>query len=223
MLATNTCTFRWKCLRIKQRYFGCQRQSIRDERLPKKSINQFIKSNRTKRIVYIAVKYRTCNDARPIINTCKHILLRVMHDMTQYFFLELQSAFWLISNHNSIRVLFHNIASVYFIFKNILIFYRRKWPVQGTGTVPSVLAHFRCLFATVSSPLFRYFISPPGGVKSVATSVCVLLYVGPSFRSHISKTVCPNRTVLHCYALSSDFMAHDIFASWHRNYVTVTL
>jgi len=42
--------------------------------------------------------------------------------MTQYFFLELQSAFWLISNHNSVRVLFHNIASVYFMFKNIVGF-----------------------------------------------------------------------------------------------------
>ena len=40
------------------------------------SINQFIKKQKDQTATYIAVKYMTCNDARPIINTYKHILLR---------------------------------------------------------------------------------------------------------------------------------------------------
>ena len=48
-----------------------------------------------------------------------------------------------ISNQNSFRVLFDKIASV--DLKNIFIFYHRKWPAQGTSTVPVVSAHFRSL------------------------------------------------------------------------------
>ena len=44
---------------------------------------------------------------------------------------------WYISNYNSFRVLFDEIASVYFISK----IYLWKWPVQGTSTVPIVSAH----------------------------------------------------------------------------------
>jgi len=31
----------------------------------------------------------------------------------------------------------------YFLFENIFTFQRWKWPAQGTGTVPTVSAHFR--------------------------------------------------------------------------------
>ena len=52
----------------------------------------------------------------------------------------------LISNYDSFRVLSDKIASVYFISKNVIfIVYHRKWPAQGTSTVPIVSAHFRSL------------------------------------------------------------------------------
>ena len=54
---------------------------------------------------------------------------------------------FVLSNHNSFRVLFYKIASVYFISEyNILAW---KWPAaaQGTGTVPIVSAHFRSIEA----------------------------------------------------------------------------
>jgi len=35
------------------------------------------------------------------------------------------------SNHNSFRVLFDNVASVFYIWKNILIFYHWKWAADG--------------------------------------------------------------------------------------------
>ena len=41
-----------------------------------------------------------------------------------------------ISNHNSFRVVY---------LKNIFIFEHWTWPAQGTGTVPTVLAHLRSL------------------------------------------------------------------------------
>ena len=48
-------------------------------------------------------------------------------------------------NHNSFRMLFDKIASVYLFEKNILIFYRWKWPARGNGTVPIVSAHIGSL------------------------------------------------------------------------------
>jgi len=42
--------------------------------------------------------------------------------MTQeMYLLKLQSAFLVISNHESFRVLFDKVASVYFIFKNVFL------------------------------------------------------------------------------------------------------
>jgi len=52
----------------------------------------------------------------------------------------------LISNRNSFRVLFDEIASVHFIWKNIFIFWHWKWSAQGTSTVSILLAPFRSLF-----------------------------------------------------------------------------
>ena len=60
---------------------------------------------------------------------------KIILDDTMNFFRKLQSAFFVISNHNSFRVLFDKSSSIFFIWKNILIFYHRKWPAQGTGTV----------------------------------------------------------------------------------------
>jgi len=50
-----------------------------------------------------------------------------------------------ISNHDSFRVLFDEIASVYVYMENIFTFQHWKWPAQGTSTVPIVSAHFRSL------------------------------------------------------------------------------
>ena len=50
-------------------------------------------------------------------------------------FLKLCNQHLVVSNRNSFRVLFDEIASVYW-----------KWPVQGTGTVPVVSAHFVSYF-----------------------------------------------------------------------------
>jgi len=54
---------------------------------------------------------------------------------TANLFFKLKSAFLLISNHNSFRVLFHKIASVYFLFEKIYIYILAT---QGTSTVPIV-------------------------------------------------------------------------------------
>ena len=65
---------------------------------------------------------------------------------------------FLISNHNSLRVLFDKIASVYFIRENILYFSigYGHWPAQGTSTVPVVSAHFpSLLYGGISIPLRR--------------------------------------------------------------------
>ena len=72
---------------------------------------------------------------------------RKLRQMTQWhFFLNCDKHFGNSNpNHNSFRVLFDNFASVYFIWKDILIFYRWKCPAQGTGTVPVVSAQFRSL------------------------------------------------------------------------------
>jgi len=48
-----------------------------------------------------------------------------------------------MSNHNSFRVLFDKIASVY--FKDKFIFLHWKWPSDGTNTVPIVPAYCRSL------------------------------------------------------------------------------
>ena len=63
-------------------------------------------------------------------------------------FFKIAISILLISNHNSFRVLFDKIASVYFIWKYIFIFQHWKWPAQGTSTVPIVSAHFRSLCAS---------------------------------------------------------------------------
>jgi len=44
------------------------------------------------------------------------------------------------SHHNSVRVLFDEIASVYFISKIYLYFLHWKWPAQGTSTLSVVSA-----------------------------------------------------------------------------------
>jgi len=48
-----------------------------------------------------------------------------------------------MSNHNSCRVLFDKIASVY--FKDKFVFLHWKWPSDGTNTVPIVPAYCRSL------------------------------------------------------------------------------
>ena len=68
-----------------------------------------------------------------------------------------------ISNHNSIRVLFDKIASVLFYLKNILIFQHWKCPAQGTGTVPIVSAHFQSLWIAVRQHLIHVELTSADG------------------------------------------------------------
>ena len=49
-------------------------------------------------------------------------------------------------NDISFRVLFDKNCFRIFCCKNIFVFWRWKWPAQGTSTVPIVSAHFRSLF-----------------------------------------------------------------------------
>jgi len=51
-----------------------------------------------------------------------------------------------ISNRDSSRVLFDEIAAVYFIRKIYFLSEHWKLPAQGTSTVPVVSAHFRSAF-----------------------------------------------------------------------------
>jgi len=63
---------------------------------------------------------------------------KIIVNNTTNLFLKTAIGILLISNHNSFRVLFAKITSVYFIWKNIYIFLHRKWPGQGTSTEPIV-------------------------------------------------------------------------------------
>ena len=94
-----------------------------------------------------------------------------------------------ISNHNSLRVLFDKIASVCFIWKNIFIFYHWKWPAQepcSTGShcrslilLTSVLHWPPQLFQTGGRGA-RYY--DERGCISVCMSVCS--HIG---NSHVSE------------------------------------
>ena len=53
-----------------------------------------------------------------------------------------------ISNHNSLPVLFDKNCFRIFYLKTVFIFSHWKWPAQGTGTVPIASAHFRSLFVS---------------------------------------------------------------------------
>ena len=55
-----------------------------------------------------------------------------------------------ISNHNSFRVVY---------LKNIFIFEHWTWPAQGTGTVPTVLAHLRSLLLAMFCGLLDMTVS----------------------------------------------------------------
>jgi len=66
----------------------------------------------------------------------------IINDAINSFFIETAISILVISNHNSFRVLYAKIASVYFIRKTYLYF------SIGNGqpsTVPNVSAHFRSL------------------------------------------------------------------------------
>jgi len=76
-------------------------------------------------------------------------LCRNYHKWLNHFISKAAISSSVISKHNSFRVLFDKIVSVYFIWKknNMYIFWHWKWPAQGTSTVPVVSAHFRSLLS----------------------------------------------------------------------------
>ena len=92
-------------------------------------------------VVHVCSYLLAWQPTKPEMNTIgnKSVPKVIINDTINLFFLTAVSIL-LISNHNSFRVLFDKIASVY--LKNIFIFQHWKWPAQGTGIVPIVLEHF---------------------------------------------------------------------------------
>ena len=87
---------------------------------------------------------------------CAKIILNRTIDL----FLKTAISVLLISNHNGFRVLFDKIASVYFIFKDIVICQHWKRPAQGTGTVPVVSAQCRSRVILVAAQAGAAICSP---------------------------------------------------------------
>jgi len=74
----------------------------------------------------------------------------VINDAINFIFFKLQSVISILPtlNHNSFRVLFDKIASVYFIFEKYTYILALEMPAQGTSTVPILSAHFRSLYGS---------------------------------------------------------------------------
>jgi len=77
--------------------------------------------------------------------------------MTQYIYFKTAISILLISSHDSFRVLFDKIASVYILFEKYIHILALEMTSHGTGTAPIGSAHFRSLSIYFVNKLLKYW------------------------------------------------------------------